>query len=57
MCGMVFKAPDLSQLDLALNFLSTLALGFVYNLLKTPFKKKTYSYVPYRSVCENEIIV
>lgn len=40
MCGIVFKAPDLSQLDLALNFLSTLALGFVYNLLKTPFKKK-----------------
>lgn len=34
----VFKAPDLSQLDLALNFLSTLTLGFAYNLLKTPLK-------------------
>lgn len=37
MCGIAFKAPDLSQQDLALNFLSTLALGFVYKLLKTPF--------------------
>lgn len=37
MCGVVFKVPDLSQLDLALDFLST--LGFAYNLLKAPFKK------------------
>lgn len=58
MCGIAFKAPDLSQRDLALNFLSTLALGFVYKLLKTPFKKKKkhVSYVPYRIVCENEIV-
>lgn len=44
MCGIAFKAPDLSQQDLALNFLSTLALGFVYKLLKTPFKKKKKTY-------------
>lgn len=51
----IFKGPELSQVALALNFLSTLALGFVFNLLKTPFKKKV-SYVPYRIVCEHEIV-
>lgn len=48
------KRPDLSQVILTLNLLSTLALGFVLNLLKTPFKN--LSYVPYRIVCEHEIV-
>lgn len=39
-CGIAFQGPELSQVALGLNFLPTLTLGFVSNLLKTvPFLK------------------